>query len=106
LTVLNLFGFATDLHAEENNEPPVISLNLEEAINLALEADRTLINSASGVGNSEAFPNNVFQSSDIPLIQKALRVSLDLNNTIVSDTCQRTEEVCQEFFLDMLSEFR
>jgi hypothetical protein len=36
--MLHLFGFATDLQAQENN---VISLNLEEAINLALEANRS-----------------------------------------------------------------
>lgn len=48
--ILNLISFAADLQAQENdNDSPAISLNLEEAISLALEANRSLLNSASGV---------------------------------------------------------
>jgi len=50
LILLHLSGFTTDLQAQENN---VISLNLEEAISLALEANRSLLNSASSVENQK-----------------------------------------------------
>ncbi len=64
LIVLNLFGFATDLQAEENN---VISLNIEEAINLALEANRTLLNSASGVETQKLFLHTAESEFDVKI---------------------------------------
>ncbi|OQX28273.1 MAG: hypothetical protein BWK80_01050 [Desulfobacteraceae bacterium IS3] len=50
LTALNLTGFTADIQAQEKyNDSSVISLSLEQAISLALQANRSLINSASGV---------------------------------------------------------